>query len=123
MSIADLAAADMKSIIEDTSGIGTPYTLIDGEHEYPVVGSFGDIASLVNPATGELIQGRTIEATVMTQTITAAAGKIPARGWRVCKKGSDGQDLILYVQRNEPDNTIGLCRMALGIHLEDDDNE
>jgi hypothetical protein len=113
----------MKELIEDADGgVGTAYTLINEKGKYPVVGTFGDIASLVDPMTGVPIQGRTIEATVTMQTITAAAGEIPARGWRVCIKGIDGQDLFLYVQRNEPDRTIGLCRLTLGIHLEDNED-
>jgi len=88
-----------------------------------VVGTFGDIGSLTDPITGEAIQDRSIEATVIMQTITAAAGKIPARGWRARVTGIDGKEITLYVQRNEPDRTIGLCRLTLGLQLQDNENE
>jgi len=114
-NVRDLAAADLKDIIEDESGAGTPYTLINDAGEYPVVGTFGDIGSLTDPITGEAIQDRSIEATVIMETITAAAGKIPARGWRVRITGLDGKEITLYVQRNEPDRSVGLCRLTLGL--------
>jgi hypothetical protein len=117
------ASADLKRIIENENGIGTPYTLFDkGGQEYPLVGTFGDIGSLTDPVSGELIQGRTIEATCHLQTILAAAGKIPERGWKARVTGHDGKVLILFVQRNEADRTIGLCRLALGMKLKDGEN-
>jgi hypothetical protein len=110
------ASADLKRIIEDGNGIGTPYTLIDKDgKEYPLVGSFGDIGSLIDPVSGEVIQGRTIEATCHMQTIIAAAGRIPERGWKTRVTGFDGKELDLFVWRNETDRTIGLCRMALSL--------
>ena len=114
------ASADLKRIVENENGIGTPYTLLDrGGNEYPLVGTFGDIGSLIDPISGELIQGRSIEATCHLQTIIAAAGKIPERGWKARVTGLDGKALVLFVQRNEADRTIGLCRMALGMKLKD----
>ena len=114
------ASADLKRIIENENGIGTPYTLLDkGGNEYPLVGTFGDIGSLIDPVSGELIQGRTIEATCHMQTIIAAAGKIPERGWKARVTGLDAKALVLFVKRNEPDRTIGICRMTLDMKLED----
>jgi hypothetical protein len=112
----------MRSVIEDASGAGTPYTLASGDAQFPVVGTFGDIGSLIDPVTGEAIQGRTIEATCVAQTILAAAGKIPARGWRAYATGLDGKGIALFVQRNEYDRTIGLCRLTLGLQLQEAEN-
>jgi len=117
-SIRDLAAADARAIIEDESGAGDRYVLIDGDAEYPVTGTLGDIGSLVNPITGEAIQGRMIEATVSAQTIISAAGKTPARGWKARTPCLNGKEITLFVQRNEYDRTIGLCRLPLGARLE-----
>jgi hypothetical protein len=117
------ASADLKRIIENESGIGTPYMLLDKDgKEYPLVGTYGDIGSLIDPVFGEVIQGRTIEATCHMHTILAAAGKIPERGWKVRVTGIDGKELVLFVRRNEADRTIGLCRMALGMKLKDGEN-
>jgi hypothetical protein len=117
------ASADLKRIIENENGIGTRYTLIDkGGKEYPLAGTFGDIASLVDPVSGEPIQGRTIEATCHMQTILAAAEKIPERGWKA-RVTRYGKELVLFVQRNEADRTIGLCRLALGLQLKETEDE
>jgi hypothetical protein len=116
-NVRDQAAADIQKIIEDESGAGTPYILIDDKGEYPVVGTLGDIGTLTDPITGEAIQDRSIEATVSAQTITAAAGKVPARGWRACVTGLDGKTITLHVQQNAYDRTIGLCLLTLGLHL------
>ena len=113
----DLATDDAKDIIESE---GTPVTIINDDGEYTVKGIVGDIGSLLDPVTGEPVQGRSIEATVIAET--TAAGKFPARGWKVKLTGRDGKELILYVKRNEHDRTIGLCRLTLGINLEDDDD-
>jgi hypothetical protein len=114
------ASADLNRIIEDENGVGAPYALFDKDgKEYPLVGTYGDIRSLIDPVSGEVIQGCTIEATCHMSAILAAAGKIPERGWKARVAGLDGKELILFVQRNEADRTIGLCRMALGMKLKD----
>jgi hypothetical protein len=123
-NIRAVAESDLKTIIEDPSGAGTAYTLIENTGaEYPVVGTFGDIGLLIDPISGEAIQGRTITATCMASTITAAAGKVPARGWKARAMGLDGKSYTLFVQRNEHDRTIGLCRLTLGLKLKEPENE
>jgi hypothetical protein len=114
------AEADVQRIIENARGAGTPYVLINKEGaEYPVTGIFGDIGSMIDPISGEVIQGRSIEAVCMMKTIIAAAGKVPERGWKARATGLDGRELVLFVWRNETDRTIGLCRMALGLQPKD----
>jgi hypothetical protein len=120
--VRDLAAADLRKIIEDPNGAGTPFTLINSAGEFPVAGTFGDIASLIDPVSGEPIQGRSIEATCAAQTIISAAGKVPARGWKARVTALDGTITTLFVQRNEYDRTIGLCRLALGLQLKEGEN-
>ena len=118
------AEADMGNIIENANGAGTPYTLIKADGlEYPVTGTFGDIAFLIDPISGEAIQGRAISATCRAKTITAAAGELPARGWKARAAGLDGKPYTLFVQRNEYDRTIGLCRLTLGLKLKEPENE
>jgi nitrogen fixation protein FixH len=115
-SLSARASADLKRIIENENGAGMRYTLIDkGGKEYPLIGTFGDIASLTDPITGETIQDREIEVTCMAQTILAAAGKIPVRGWKARVTGLDGKEIILFVRRNDYDRTIGLCHLLLGL--------
>jgi hypothetical protein len=120
-NMRERAEADARRIIEDANEAGTPYTLIDKEGaEYPVVGIFGDIGSLIDPISGEVVKGRSIEAVCMTKTIIAAAGRIPERGWQARATGLDGKQL--FVWRNETDRTIGICRMALGLQPKEKDD-
>lgn len=121
--LRDLAAADFQSIIEDENGAGTPLTLIHEGQTYSCFGVFGDIGHLLDPITGEAIQGRAIEAAFSAQSILTAIGTIPARGWKVIATGLDGKEITLFVKRNEYDRTIGVCRLILGLHLEDDEKE
>jgi hypothetical protein len=123
-ALRERAEADVQRIIENTCGAGTSYVLIDKEGaEYPVTGIFGDIGSLIDPVSGEVIRSRSIEAVCMMKTIMAAAGRIPERGWKARATGLDGKELVLFVWRNETDRTIGLCRMALGLRPKETEDE
>jgi hypothetical protein len=124
VNLRALAESDLRHTIEDANGAGTPYTLIaKGGAEYPVVGSFGDIGLLIDPITGEAIQGRAIIATVAAKTILTAAGRTPGRGWKVRAAALDGKTHTLFVQRNEYDRTIGVCRLTLGLKLKETEGE
>jgi hypothetical protein len=123
-NVRDLAAADLRLTLEDENGAGTPYTLIDKDGvEYPLVGTFDDIGLLIDPVSGEAIQGRAISATCRAQTILAASGKIPERGWKARVPGLDGKTITLFIQRNQYDRTIGLCLLTLGLKLGEVENE
>jgi hypothetical protein len=114
-NLRSLAEADLANTIEDPNGAGTPYTLIAQSSEYPVVGTFDDIGLLIDPISGEAIQGRTITAICRVKTIFALAGKYPKRGWKARIADLHGAVQTLYVQRNEIDRTIGICRLTLGM--------
>jgi hypothetical protein len=121
-NVRTLAEADLANTIEDPNGAGTPYTLIERRSEYPVIGTFDDIGLLIDPISGEAIQGRTITATCRLSTILALAGKAPGRGWEARIDDFQGAH-TLYVQRNEIDRTIGICRLTLGLKLEEAQGE
>lgn len=116
-SVRELAAADAAAIIADEGG-GCSITLInsDGEHRLP--GLYSDIGSLVDPLTGEPVQGRSIEITVSAIYLNTVLTKTPARGWQA-RLEKDGQVITLFVQRNEYDRTVELYRLTLGLQLED----
>jgi hypothetical protein len=119
--LAALAAADFQKIT--AIGAGIPYTLIDKSNaEYPVVGTYNDVGFLIDAISGEAIQGRTIEATCPASVIIELAGKVPERGWKARVTGYDKKTYTLFVQRNEYDRTIGVCRFALGLKLKETEN-
>lgn len=115
-NVRDLATADARAIIENDAGL--PIVLANGKGEFALSGTYSDIGSLVDPVTGEPIQGRAIETTISALEAKEKIGKIPERGDKVKITGKDGKELLLFVQRNEYDRTIELCRLTLGIKLE-----
>jgi hypothetical protein len=121
-NVRALAEADLALTIEDPNGAGTPYTLIGNGAEYPVVGTYDDIGLLIDPVSGEAIQARTITATCRLSTILTLAGKAPRRGWKARVSGLQGAH-TLFVQRNEIDRTIGICRLTLGLKLKEAQGE
>jgi hypothetical protein len=119
MNLRDRAADDSKEILGDISGAGTSFILYsrDGE-QYPVVGSYGDIGYLLNPATGEAIQGRTIEAAYSMETLRLQTEREPEKGWRFSCFDLTGKETNLFIVRYEPDRTIGIARIKLAVNLQ-----
>jgi hypothetical protein len=123
MNIRERAAADSKKILENMNGAGTPFVLVTKERqEFPIVGSFGDIGYLLNPATGEAIQGRTIQAAYSMESLRAQTPLEPERGWRFNVLGLSGELTELFVTMYEPDRTIGIGRITLAAVLNEPEN-
>jgi hypothetical protein len=123
MNVRERAARDAKKILENTNGAGTPFILVSKERvEFPVAGSFGDIGYLLNPATGEAIQGRTIQAAYSMESLRAQTPMEPERGWRFKVTGLSGALTELFVTMYEPDRTIGIGRITLAVVLDESEN-
>ena len=127
-STRDLATADARAIIQE-EGAGSSIKLEKPETEnekkdfWFFDSIYSDIGSLFNPVTGEPVQGRAIEATVSSLDVITVFNEVPKRGWKAYIKGKDGKETMLYVQRNEYDRTLDLCRLTLGLQLEGVENE
>jgi len=116
LNLRERAAEDARAILSDTGGAGTEFFLSFKGVEYPVTGSFGDIGYLLNMATGEVIEGRTIEAVFSLASLPA--GIEPQRGWGFSCADLSGKLLKLFVIKFEPDKTIGVGRIKLGVNLQ-----
>lgn len=116
-NVRDLASEDARAIIE--SDVGLPIVLINEKGEFSFFGTYSDIGSLVDPISGEPIQGRAIEVIVSALDTKTKMEKIPARGNKARITVKDGKEIMLFVQRNEYDRTLELCRLTLGLQLED----
>ena len=116
-NVRDLATADARAIIQNDAGL--PIVLINENGEFSISGTYSDIGSLVDPVTGEPVQGRAIETTISALDAKEKMGKIPARGNKARIKTKDDKDLLLFIQRVEYDRTIELCRITLGLQLSD----
>jgi len=104
----------MEKTLENPKRFGTPYTLIDPQDtRYNVTGTVGDISVLLEPATGETINGRTITTTCLMKRLPVP----PRRGWRAQLPELSGKIQELFVQGVLPDHTAGLYYCTMGLDL------
>jgi hypothetical protein len=118
MNLRERASADAQAILNDINGAGTEFFLKPpNKAEIPLKGSYGDIGYLLNTATGEAIEGRTIEASFSLASLFAATPAEPKRGWGFRCIGLTGKEIKLFVVKFEPDQTIGVGRVKLAVNL------
>ena len=117
MNLNERAALDAKNIIGDLNGAGREFTLMTNNASYALIGVYGDIGYLLNLATGEAVEGRTIEATFSIASLVAQTPDEPERGWGFECIDLSGKKIKLYVVKYEPDRTIGLGRIKLAVNL------
>lgn len=118
MNVQELARADFAAITQDNSAAGSSYTLREPEgNSYPVAGVIGDISLLLDPATGQPIRSRTITATCGILSLAGKTDKKPQRGWKAVVTDIFGNETELYVQGNDPDYTLGVYNLTLGITM------
>jgi hypothetical protein len=104
----------LEKTLENPKRFGTPYTLIDPQDAlHEVTGTVGDISVLLNPSTGETIQGRTITATCLMKRLPVP----PCRGWRAQLPELSGKIQELFIQGVAPDYTAGLYYFTMGLDL------
>jgi hypothetical protein len=53
------------------------------------------------------------------KTLKEMAAKIPARGWKIRMSDLEGNTVNGFVQGVDPDRTIGIYNLVIGIDLED----
>ena len=116
MGLRELAESDLGETLEDKNGAGSPFNLIDTKGAvFPLTGTVGDIGFLLDNETGLPVQGRTITATFRISTLAAKTSDIPGAGWRVVTKDLTGKENSFFVINYEPDHTIGIGRIRLGV--------
>jgi hypothetical protein len=107
----------MARTLENPKTAGTPYTLIDPQNtKHEVVGTVGDISILIDPATGETIQGRTITTTCMMRRLPVP----PCRGWRAQLPSLENDIQELFIQGVSPDYTAGVYYFTMGLNLDEE---
>jgi hypothetical protein len=110
-NLREIANRYLEKTLENPKRAGTPFTVIDPqERRYPVTGTVGDISILVDAATGEVMQGRTVICTCLMKRLPVP----PRRGWQAEVHSLTGELQKYYIQEVQPDNTIGLYYFSLG---------
>ena len=120
MTLREQAAADAKAILEDKeNGLGTDFILtsLKEKKDFPMVGSYGDIAYLFDPTTGQAVQGRTIEAAYSMASLLQLTAEEPERGWGFKTVNLNGKEIRLFVTAYQPDYTLGVARIQLGVKI------
>jgi hypothetical protein len=118
MNVQELARADFLAIAENDKAAGGLYSLRDGEgNTYSAAGVMGDISLILDPATGESFRSRTITATCGILSLAGKTDKKPQRGWKAVITDLFGNEVELYVQGNDPDYTLGVYNLTLGITM------
>jgi hypothetical protein len=119
MNLRAIAESDLKYILEDVNGAGTPFILIAPDGcEYPVIGTHQDIGYLLDEENSVPIQGRVITVTYRMSTLASQTDKKPDRSWRVRTTDLDGIEHLFCLVRYEPDRTLGIARLHLEIEIE-----
>jgi hypothetical protein len=117
MGLRERAAVDARKIMETVNGAGTPFVLIDlKKQEYHIMGIYGDIGYLLDQATGEAVQGRTIEAAYSMASLKAQTPGEPGEGWHCKVIDLSGTEIRLSVKMYTPDKTIGIARLKLAVN-------
>lgn len=119
MGLRELAAADNRSILEDTAGFGWPIRVTDPAGTVrDLVGVSTDVWQAIDPQTGTLVSGRTAEVTLSIAALTAAGLAMPkgvpdksSKPWRVRFNDVAGAAYEFKVAEARPDLTLGcvLC--------------
>lgn len=125
MSLRDQAAADLKSILEDSSGCGFGWpikvTNPDGVNA-SFTGYSNDIGEVIDPETGMAVAGRLAHVTLALASVTACNIGEPAgiadknqKPWLVTFEGIPNADsrCVFKVTGARPDRTIGALVLVL----------
>ena len=119
MSLREQAERDLSLTLEDTNGAGEAFELIDLDgNEFTVTGVVGDIGVLYT-AEGEVIRNRNIRCACRISSLASQTQAVPERGWRGRIIALDGVPVELFVTGCDPDRTVGVYHLVMGINLEE----
>jgi hypothetical protein len=119
MNVRELAESDLRYTLENLNGSGVEFTLIDpAGTAYTITGAVGDIGILYE-STGEAVRNRSIVCVCRMRSLSALTQETPERGWRAVVSDLQGRTVKLFVTGNDPDRTLGVYRLTMGLDLEE----
>lgn len=123
MGLRELAEADLATVLEDAvTGFGRDVTLTDPNgFSAPLVGQSGDIAQMIDPATGMVVSGRAARVTLRISSIVAAGftalpknvASASEKPWLVTFADLAGTSSTFKVALGDPDRTLGVISCTL----------
>ena len=117
MGLRARAALDAQRILTNTNHFGWPITITDPAGTSAVVTGFSnDVAQVLDPQTGEVIEGRTVTAVLSIATLTEAGfTSLPRsvvsdaqRPWVITFDDVNGNSGTFKVMSTNPDHTLGI---------------
>lgn len=130
MSLRNLAESDLATVLEDgATGFGWPITLTDPAGQSnadPIFGSSTDIEQMIDPDTGQLVNGRAASVAVRLSTLAGAGFSGVPRGvadskskpWLVTVDDIGGQSRTFKVRQSNPDRALGVVVCILEAYSE-----
>lgn len=122
MGLRQIAAADLKIIVEDNiNGFGFPVTVTDpaGQVE-SLIGFTNDIAQLIDPDTGQAVSGRMASVALIISSLTALGLGIPeaisdssSKPWIIKFDDINGNPFTFRVSQSNPDRNLGIVTCIL----------
>ncbi|MCP4209825.1 MAG: hypothetical protein GY767_22680 [Shimia sp.] len=117
-----MAENDLGAILEDSAhGFGWPITVTDPTgRTVEMVGASDDISQVIDPATGELVSGRSASVALRVSSLTLAGLGLPraiattqGKPWLIAFDDIGGLPHTFRVAQSNPDRTIGVVTCVL----------
>jgi hypothetical protein len=122
VGLREIAAADLKSIVEDSAGgfgwlikVTDPDTL-----EASLVGFSNDVSQTIDPDTGQAVSGRIASVALAIASLTAAGLGLPrgisdktSKPWIVMFNDIGGTAHTFKVRESMPDRALGIVVCTL----------
>jgi hypothetical protein len=120
VGLRDIAAADLKTIVEDTNDFGWPIKITaPNGSSADLVGLSTDISQTIDPETGQAVSGRTASVTLVIATLETQGIGLPhavsdpkARPWVIRFDDINGHPHTFRVLEAMPDRAAG-CVVCL----------
>jgi len=131
MGLRDQAAADLVTILEDTTGFGWPITVTDPSGTTAALTGFSaDIGRLIDAQTGVPVAARVISVALPIASLTATSltknadglaipAAIPdatSKPWLVAFADTAGKSYTAKVAEAHPDRTLGIVTLLLDLY-------
>lgn len=118
MALRELAERHLGAILEDTAfGFGWPVTLVspDGIKSFGLIGFSTDISQVLDPDTGQLVNGRQASVTLRISSLFAQGFTLPkgvaeqsSKPWLVIFDDINGRTHTFKIRQVDPDRALGV---------------
>jgi len=124
VGLREIAAADLRIILEDLEGFAWPITISDpNQVSADLLGFSNDISQAIDPQTGQAIAGRFVSVALPIAALTAAGIGMPrgiadssGKPWVVTFNDVFGNSGTWKVIQANPDRALGIVTCTLEVY-------